>query len=264
MRNYSQEVQEQIKNFFSACNEMIEGKFILSDLKIQKILKCIAESQVLYDLITKCLINFSFADEIKKAKTSNRVNGGYFNMPQEEHKIIALVFCLFLEVDNKRINLQKFITENFYNPDGYNISYSNFSLVMLVPFKNAIMNLLGCDENGNLIDTDDDYLKENQITMDEVINQNNEEKQNAKINIGFANLHLALTELVNAIKVNSKLKINQKEELLIVSNAIADCIKNKNLKLISALLIAFEYALKNNRAIRPYYNNLLNVFIEMV
>jgi hypothetical protein len=45
----------KIKNFFDACNEMIQGRFILSDIKISKILKAIANSEVLYDLFAQVL-----------------------------------------------------------------------------------------------------------------------------------------------------------------------------------------------------------------
>ena len=53
----------KIKNFFDACNEMIQGRFILSDIKISKILKAIANSEVLYNLFAKVLTDFKFKEE---------------------------------------------------------------------------------------------------------------------------------------------------------------------------------------------------------
>ena len=257
--------QQQLKNFFDACNEMIDGRFILSDIKIARILKAVAESPVIYELITKSLVNFNYEQELRNAKTSNRVNGGYFKMPLEEHKIIALVFCLLLEVDNKKLNLQNFITENFFNPQGYNVSYSNFALVMLIPFKNSVMNELNCKEDGTMLENRAQAMEQNQIKMEQILETTQvTQPTDSKRKIQIANLRIALTELVGAIKVNNKLKVNQKEELLIVSNAIADAMKHENLKLISALVIAFEYALNKNRTIKPYYNKFLNAFIELL
>ncbi len=60
MKDLTHDEQKQIKTFVTACNEMINGRFILSDIKIQRILKSVADSQIIYELITKCLINFSF------------------------------------------------------------------------------------------------------------------------------------------------------------------------------------------------------------
>lgn len=264
MKQFNENEQQQLKSFFTSCNDMIDGRFILSDIKIARILKAIAESQIIYELVTKCLINFSFEQELKNAKTSNRVNGGYFKMPLQEHKIIALVFCLLLEIDNKKLNLQNFITDNFFSSQGYNVSYSNFAMVMLIPFKNSVMNELSCKEDGTQVVNENDILENNQVKMEQVLENTKEITMDTKAKLQFANLRVALTELVGAIKLSSKLKINQKEELLIVSNAIADAIKHENLKLISALVIAFEYALKNNKNIKPYYNKFLQTFVELL
>lgn len=253
---------KQLKDFFSACNEMIDGRFILSDIKIAKILNAIAESSIIYDLISKCLINFNYDLELRNAKTNNRVNGGYFKMPNEEHKIIALVFCMLLDTEHKKLNLQQFITDNFYSPQGYNISYSNFAMVMLIPFKNSIMHQLNCKEDGTMLENTEEQVLESQIKME--LPPTQKEISDAKQKLHFANLRVALTELVAALKTSNKIKVDQKEELLIVSNAIADAIKHENIKYISALVIAFQYAFKNNRSLRPVYHKFLNAFIALI
>lgn len=262
MKELTQLEQKQLVNFFDACNEMINGRFILSDIKIQNILKSVADSALLYDLFSKALINFNFERELADAKTANRVNGGYFNMPKQRNKILALVFCLLLEVNDKKLNLQEFITDNFFSQQGYNISYSNFSLVILVPFKNAVMQSFKCNEKGEQNELEQREWENNQVAMIDVLEQTEEYHTNEKIS--FANLRVALAELVGAIKDNKKLKTDQKEELLIVSNAIADAINNENTKIISALTIAFEYALQKNKSIKPYYEHFLQIFVDML
>lgn len=262
MKELTQLEQRQLVKFFKACNEMINGRFILSDIKIQNILKTIADSTLLYDLFSKAMTNFSFERELAEAKTSNRVNGGYFNMPKQRNKILALVFCLLLEVNDKKINLQEFIADNFFSQQGYNISYSNFSLVMLVPFKNAVMQSFKCNEQGEQTELEQHEWENNQVAMVDVLEQTEQYHEAEKLN--YAVLRKALAELVGAIKVNNKLKTDQKEELLIVSNAIADSINAENIKTISALTIAFEYALKKNRAIKPHYEHFLQTFVDML
>ena len=80
---YSDIEKDKIKNFFASVNEMIGGRFILSDVKVAKVLKNIASSEVLYDMFAKCLVNFNYEAEFSRAKVSNRVNGGYFVMPDD-------------------------------------------------------------------------------------------------------------------------------------------------------------------------------------
>lgn len=249
--------KEKIKNFFDACNEMIDDRFILSDVKIAKILKCIATSEILYNFFAKCLINFKFQEEFENAKVANKVNGGYFMIPADEQKVIALVFCFLLEVDNQKINLQSFINEYFYNPDGYNISYANFALNMLVPFKNSVLNMLACNEDGSM--------------KEEFVNQVEDEKEDEPIKpqepmhkqkLLFANLRMSLNELHAAINRDFKIKSYQKEELNIVINALYEAISLENFKLINALIIPLEYSVSKNKNVKNYYEDFKNALVQ--
>lgn len=264
MNDISKDETQKLKNFIVACNEMIDGKFILSDIKIAKILKAIAGSILLYNLFTKSLVDFNFELEMRNAKTSNRVNGGYFKMPNEHKKIIALVFCLLLEVDNKKIKLQQFITDNFYSSEGYNISYSNFSMVMLVPFKNAVLNAINIKEDGSLIkEIESEKLQKNQIKMGRVLS-NTKVNKVEETNLEYANLRVSLNELANAIRLNTKLRENEKQELLIIVNAIFDCMDEQKVKIIMALTIAFEHTLGKNKIIAYYYNKYKKDLISIL
>ena len=105
MTEFSNIEQKNLKNFFLACNEMINGRFILSDIKIAKILNSIANSGVLYDLFAKCMVDFNYRTEFRNAKVTNKTNGGYFVLPNDEEKIIALVFCFLIDVDSGVIRI---------------------------------------------------------------------------------------------------------------------------------------------------------------
>ena len=211
----------KIKTFFDACNEMIQGRFILSDIKISKILKAIANSEVLYNLFAEVLSDFKFKEEFENAKTSSKVNGGYFSVPENDEKVIALVFCILLEVDNQKMNLQTFVNDYFYSPEGYNISYSNFALSVLVPFKNAVLNILGCNEDGTLLEEEEE----------EVLEEDEEEEPNTREKILFANLTMSLNELLSVI-MRSKINDEQKEELRIIIEAMFEAIELEHLLML--------------------------------
>ncbi len=263
MEEYSVEEQQKLKEFFAACNEMIDGRFILSDVKVAKILKAIAGCKTLYDLFAKCLLNFNFDREFKNAKTTSKINGGYFVLPSEEKKIIAMVFCFLLDVDNKKINLQNFINENFYNPDGYNISYSNFAMNVLIPFKNSVLNELNCNENGVVVDSnvEDEEVEDEEETEEETETQVSEDNTR-ELNILFANLRIALNELYSATKRQARLKEDLFDELKIIMNAFHEAINIRNLKIINALMIPLEYILKKQKSLRYYYQKVKECLIE--
>lgn len=250
---YPESENIKIKNFFDACNEMIQGRFILSDIKISKILKAIANSEVLYNLFAEVLSDFKFKEEFENAKTPNKVNGGYFAVPEQDEKIVALVFCILLEVDNQKMNLQNFVNDYFYSPEGYNISYSNFSLSVLVPFKNAVLNLLGCNEDGTPINEEEEEVEPEE--------EEAEEEPNHKQKILFANLKMSLNELLSVI-VKSKISYEEKEELKIIINALFEAIEMESLIIINALVIPLEHMIGKNKQVKFYYNDFKECLVQ--
>ena len=153
-----------------------------------------------------------------------------------QFKKIALVFAILLEVDNQKLNLQNFVNEYFYNPEGYNVSYSNFSINVLVPFKNSVATILGVNFDGTMVESEVEDLEE---TLEETELVEKVSEPDSKQKILFANLRMSLNELLSVIN-RSKVKEEEKEELRIIINAIFEAIKIENLTIINALVIPLE------------------------
>ena len=247
----TEEERENIIDFYRACNEMIEGRFILSDTKVSNILKSVVKSEILYNLYSACMKDFKFKSVLSRCLAENPANGGYFVMPEDEKEIVAFVTCLLLEVDKKNINLQSFVTENFFSPDGYNISYNNFALTVLVAYKTSVKNLIGVDENG--VESEAEDFSQNQVTIDETI-ETIETDKNTKILL--ANLIMNIQELQIAINDDNKIKYNDKEELLIVLKALDRAVHLEELLIINALLVPLEHSLSRNKKLSKLYENL--------
>ena len=237
----------KVLEFFDALDEMISGKFILSDVKISKILKIIAGCETLYNLFAKCLIDFNFKQEMKDSIVSKKTNGGFIVLPEDDNKKIAYIFHLFVQVDNKKINFQNSINEYFFNPDGYNFSYANFSRNMLIPFIDAVRNALEIDEG-------DGYQETNNNKEDEEMEKEYEKNDNADLKMLYAKLMVSLSDLYSAVLKDNKIKMEQKEEVYIIVSALNEATRIQNIRIINALIIPLEYVLKKNKKIRPYYN----------
>ena len=132
------EQSEQVKNFVKACNGFIKGKFILTDIKIANILKAIAESELIYNLLAEQMINFDYEHELKKCCVKTGIDGGSFNLPKEESLIIPLVFCLLVQIDSKRIDFNYFLRTQFPYAENQNEQYDRFAQEVIVPFRNCI------------------------------------------------------------------------------------------------------------------------------
>ena len=247
----SKEEKQNLIDFFEACNEMISGRFILSDTKVSNILKCIVKSELLYNLYSNCMSNFKFANVLARCVSSNPNNGGYFEMPVESKEIMAFVTCLLLEVDKKNISLQTFVTENFFSSDGYNISYSNFALSVLVAYKNAVASMLGVDETGKVINDVD--FQEQKASLEESM-----EKPEAddETKILLASLVMNINELKNAINEERKIKYNEKEDLMIVIKALSRAIHIEELLIINALLVPLETAFAKYKKLKNIFENI--------
>lgn len=243
----TEEEKVKILEFYKYCNEMIEGRFILSDTKVTNILKSVVNSEVLYNLYSHSMINFKFSEVLERCVADNPNNGGFFVMSTDDKEIIAFVTCLLLEVDKKNINLQAFVTENFFSSDGYNVSYNNFALTILVAYKQAVIKLLGIDENGISFGEDLVGLEENKEEVEEADDETK---------ILFANLVMNLTDLQNSINEDSKLKYNEKEELLIVLKALNKAIHMEDLLIMNALLIPLEHMLCKNKKLKGTYERV--------
>ena len=262
---YTDIEKEKLKNFFASVNEMIGGRFILSDVKVAKVLKNIASSEVLYNLFARCLVNFNYEQEFSRAKVSNRANGGFFTLPDEEDKIVALVFCMLLEIDNQKLNLQSFVTENFFSADGYNISYSNFSLSVLVPFKTCVMNLLGVDEEGESVTKDFEELQENQTSIDDFL----EEEEEAEIEdetlhatkILFSNMRVVLYDMLTLLN-EIRVKDVERDELTILFRGMLEAVELENFKVINAFLVAFERIIGKNKCLRNDFEELKRLLAD--
>ena len=79
----SKEERLKIVDFYKACDEMIEGRFILSDTKVSNILKCVVKSELLYNLYSRCMRDFNFHQVLDRSIASNPANGGYFVMTDD-------------------------------------------------------------------------------------------------------------------------------------------------------------------------------------
>src|SRR5690554_554014 len=148
MIEFTERNKKDLKDFFDACNQLIAGKFILSDLEVVAVIKSIHNSFILKEYVSRCLAGYNFERELTRSKPSNPGNNGFFKMPPDNASIVAMVYSLLLGVSEKRINLQTFIFQNFHSTKGYDATFSNFVIVMMQPFKKAIAETFGCNENG--------------------------------------------------------------------------------------------------------------------
>lgn len=243
----------KISEFISSVDGLINGKFILADIKISNILKMIADNPSLYAFIKNCLIDFSFDKELSRAEVKNRFNNGEFKLPMEKNKIVAFVFCLLVECDAKRIDFYGFINSNFKS-DNNGSEYANFAKTILVPFKEIVIN---------------EFLNRANETEEE--NENyQEEQENENINVVndiFSSIERYLNAMQDNIAIDRRIKSGEKENLNYIIKNIIYSFKYKDMNILNAFISVLDILADKYASIRlplkdiksellSYYNNL--------
>lgn len=156
-----------VEKFLDACQELIDCKFLVAEYKLQKMLQELANASEVCGLIGECLEQFNREREFAKAFIQDG-NGDYvFVLPEEEYKIISLVFCTLMDIDAKKIDFTDFIKRFFDKDDN---AYKCFVDSMVVPFRNLLAEAFGyamqvspvegtaeTEENFNEYDNEEEY-----------------------------------------------------------------------------------------------------------
>lgn len=248
-----------ILKFISSCNEMINGKFILADIKVGAILKEISASNELQLLIEECLKNFNFNREFSMAKVKTPTKPGYFVLPNEKEVIIPLVFCLLVDIKNGSLDLSQFLVDYFSTEDENGIvGFEKFGRDVIEPFKNAV---------ADCFELPRDILIDNNTPLHE---EKDEEEIDENVDINkqsYCDELVRITgEMIKELKVDYKSKQYIVEDAIYVLKTIQDASLNLEIKYINALIVAYRYIeqklkVKSNwsyelyKAIDTYYQN---------
>lgn len=288
----------KIAQFIAGCNDMINGKFILADVKITKVLNIIAESEELYRYISECMNGFDFIKELHRAEMKNSLNGGSFTAPQQPEKLVAFVFCLLVECDAKRIDFYSFINENFISKDRSDI-YAKFANTLLLPFRDIIASHFGLndfsqeqygaleDEYKNQINEDNpfnnygdqNYEQTNLFGDPQVHFQPNYEEDNNEENTTIQNQQTELIgpnpstmrndevwqkipeicdNIKDCIAIQKHLNSYLKDELNYIMDTIKYSTIYRDVKITSALVTAFDEMSHKFRQIQFVFGELKN------
>ena len=263
----------KISSFIASCNDMINGKFILADVKILKILNMIANSEALYRYIQECLIDFNFEKEYNRAEVKNRFNNGVFTPPQDSKHLVAMVFSLLVEFDKKRIDFYSFINTNFatLTPGG---EYANFAKNLLVPFRDIIAYNFGLYHNEqpevqfDANQPQEDFEQPEQSQLEQVVEQPEPEVKEQKSDLELAeervwkDLPIMIDSIMNCVMTDRKIKRQQKDSLIYILKSIKYASKYNDMRLISAMLTCVDQLTVKSNTIKYILNDLKNEIMD--
>ena len=140
--------QNKYDDFFNSIDELINCKFLVAEYKLQKMLQQLAAAEDVCSLIGECLEQFNRDREFAKAFVQDGQGDFMFVPPEEEYKMLALVFCTLVDIDAKKIEFTDFV-KRFFSKDTDN-PFKKFVDSMIVPFRDLLAEAFGGEQKGNV------------------------------------------------------------------------------------------------------------------
>ncbi len=237
--------------FLERADELINSKYILADIKIVNLLKAIAASSTLLALFKNCLTDFDYQEAQKKYLVKNQFLGGdkgEFVLPPNSRDLLAFIFNVLMDIDSKRIDLNSFINKYFYVDGSFSSGYDAFTTGMIKPFKNSVKMLMESVIDGRLQDPVE-ALTEEENKRAKAEKEENEKriKEKELLEKTYGESVKAIKDLLLEDKQKvraSKLKDQEKEEVLLVIDMLANVIESEDKDAITYAFIAYKYVVK--------------------
>lgn len=269
----------KILDFVACCEDFSNGKFLLVDSKINNILKKIAECNSLYNLFQEVLTNYNFEKEFSHAQIKFIGKPAKFEMPKEPYKILPLVFCLLIKIQDKSLDFSSFLKTYF---SGENDEILEFSRQVIVPFKNIISAIFEVPVDNQIEEInvtnspqsilnlpkkevlEDKKIKEEENMEKEFeVSSSEEEFEEIDLSSYFSELEKLINDIMTEIDYMPRLKKDIKEDAYLILDAMLSACELQDLKILNGLIVGFEYIAPSIKNIKFLYKELKKVMLDM-
>ncbi len=247
-------IREELDLFIEKTDEFIESKYILADIKIVGVLKAIAGSETLLALFKNCLDGFDYFEAKKKYLAPNRLMGGNkgeFLLPPNSRELLAFIFNVLVEIDNKSIELGEFINKYFFVDGSFSSGYDAFINAMIKPFRNSVKILMESVIEGSLQDPVEALVEEE--TRRKKIREEDEEnlkKEKELLQKAYGVSVKAIKELLTLDKQRvkiAKLKEGSKADITLVIDMLGSVIDSEDKDAVEYAFVAYKYVAKAHK-----------------
>ncbi len=245
---------QEIQSFLDCCDELASCKFLIAEHKIQKLLATLASTSPVCELVADCLEQFNRDREFMRAFVQDERGVFHCYMPDEEYKVISIVFCVLADVDAGKLDFGDFV-KRFFSDDDQMSPYENFVDKMVIPFKNLIKEAFDYEE-----DKQEDKNEENSnIVRFPIYRRPVTEEGLGKVCHDIQSLTTQiLSELDSSRKNDSYV-----EELKAICYALVMGCSDKDLDMIYGLALGMKYASRNFKPIKFLVREIVEIVCEL-
>ncbi len=262
---------KDIHALIASCDELINGRYIFAENIIEKILYNISQSEEVYALISECMQNFNFEREFNRAKIKLPTKDGYFVMPESKAIILPLVFCILVDIRDKKINFHEFV-KNYFTSEDIN-EFENFAQTVIVPFKNALIYCFDLDK-----EISNEHIREEKQLNDTQVQHVDEAEQteqptepkvepadddfDPRLQTFMSGVHLVCSQMRQELASDPKVKQDLKNDVDYLLNILMECTDKLDIKNVSAYIVAIDYIARPIKSLRFLAQELRQKLIE--
>lgn len=227
-----------IDKFVNSVDGMIRSKYILVDRKISDVLLSIAETREVYNLIAKCMINFDFREEWKRATATS-----VLRLPESDAKRISFIFCMLNNFDDKNLDVTN-ILERFFSYDKTISPYDLFCNSVMEEFKRLVICNLGVP-----VESDTKQATETNVALD-----------------GFEVLSSILRNFIGAIVERKSLKhcFMQKSDLIAVVSTFEQVVENHQVEYFYAFGATINACIAKDKDLKKKFADANKIIEEII
>lgn len=245
-----------VEKFVVACNDMLTGKFLDLNKRLDKFLSVMTNSEDIIDLLADALEDFEDEVEFDRAFSVDKKTGvATVSIPTNETKRLALSAMIFNGIINDQINANQFLETYFQ--DKKLTPMQCFLEKIIKPYRDIICKTFELDTDITVEDIKKQIEAEKYLKKQE--EKSAEEAQ-------FPYLDKLLEEIVKtsnqilAILKFEKKRTDALDDLEFVVNSIIQACQKRDLMVINGLVIGLNYVSKKFKNTRHLVSDL-NVII---
>lgn len=262
MGNYAQGVLMETKNildvekFVVACNDMLTGKFLDLNKRLDKFLAVMANSEDIIDLLADALEDFDDEEEFEKAFSVDKKTGAvHVSIPTNETKRLALSATIFNSIINNKINANQFLETYFQ--DKKLSPMQCFLEKIIKPYRDIVCRVFELDTNITVEDIKKQIEAEKYLQKQE--EKSAEEAQFPHLDELLADIVKTSNQILAILKFEKK-RTDALDDLEFVVNSIIQACEKRDLMVINGLVIGLNYVSKKFKNTRHLVSDL-NVII---
>ncbi len=246
-----------VERFVVACNDVLTGKFLDLNKRLDKFLAVMTQSEDILNLLSDCLQNFDEELEFSKAFLIDKKTGAVkIFLPSEDDKKLALCATIFNDLINEKLNTNRFLETYF--KDSKLTPTQNFLDKIVKPYRDTICK---CFEVDPAL-TADDVLKHESELPEHVEEQEEEvEEEFPEQDKLFAAIVKDCNQILSILKFERK-RTDVLDDVEFVTNSIVKACEKKDLMVVNGLVIGLNYVSKKFRNVRAVVQNLNDMIFD--